>query len=75
MMEEDLKGKSETEASIRAMDQVTGLKSVRVVSREARSDDTVILTAEFEDRTESRTQKLVMKKIGNEWKVAGKVGD
>ena len=69
-MEEDLKGKSETEASIRAMDEVIGIKSIRVVNREVLGDDTVVLTAEFEGRTESRTQKLVMKKIGNEWKIS-----
>ena len=72
-MEEDFKGKSETEASIKAMDEVSGMKSVRVVSREAQGDDTAVLTVEFADRTESRTEKLVMKKIGNEWKVAGPV--
>jgi hypothetical protein len=47
------------------------MKSVRVVSREAQGDDTVVLTAEFEGRTDSHTEKLVLKKIGNEWKVSG----
>ena len=70
-IEEDFKGKSETEASIKAMDEVSGMKSVRVVSREVRGDDTVVLTAEIEGRTDSRTEKLVMKKIGNEWKLSG----
>ena len=55
------------------MDEVNGMKSVRVIAREVQGDDTVVLTAEFEDRTESRTEKLVMKKIGNEWKVSGPV--
>src|SRR5437667_890534 len=32
VIEEDLKDKSETEASIRAMDEVSGMKSVRVVN-------------------------------------------
>jgi hypothetical protein len=32
MMEDELGGKPESEASIRAMDQVIGLKSVRVLS-------------------------------------------
>ena len=70
-MEADLKGKSETEASIRAMDEVMGMKSVRVVNREVQGDDTVVLTVEFEGRTESQTEKIVMKKIGNEWKLSG----
>ena len=71
MMEEDLKGKSETEASIRMMDEVSGMKSVRVVNREVRSEDTVVITAEIEGRTGTETEKLVLKKIGNEWKISG----
>ena len=73
MIADDLKDKSEAEASARAMDEVMGIKSIRVVNREARDDDTVIITAEFEGPvpTESQTQKLLLKKIGSEWKVAG----
>jgi hypothetical protein len=71
LMEEDFKGKSETEASIKAMDEVMSMKSVRVINREVQGDDTVVLTAEFEGRTDSHTGKLVLKKIGNEWKVSG----
>jgi hypothetical protein len=70
-MAEDLKSKSGTEASIRAMDEVSGMKSVRVVDREVRGDDTVVITAEIEGRTGTDTQKLVLKKIGNEWKISG----
>jgi hypothetical protein len=72
MIAADLKNKSETEASIRAMDEVMGIKSIRVVNREARDDDTVIITAQFEGPNDSRTEKLALKKIGGEWKVAGK---
>ena len=71
MMEEDFRGKSESEASIRAMDEVSSLKSVRVLNREVQADDTVVLTAAFEDRTETHTSKLLLKKIGNDWKVSG----
>jgi hypothetical protein len=71
LMEAEFGGKSETEASIRVMDDVIGLKSVRVLNREVQSDDTVMLTAAFEGRTDTRTEKLVMKKIGNEWKLSG----
>jgi hypothetical protein len=63
--------KSESEASIRAMDDISGLKSIRVLNREIQSDDTVVLTATFEDRNETNTGKLLMKKIGNEWKFSG----
>lgn len=71
MMEEQFGGKSETEASIRAMDEVLSLKSVRVLNREVQGADTAVLAAVFEVRNETNTEKLVMKKIGNEWKVSG----
>jgi hypothetical protein len=70
-MEEELGGKPESEASIRAMDQVIGLKSVRVLNREVQSDDTAVVTATFEDRTDTHTVKLLMKKIGDDWKLSG----
>jgi hypothetical protein len=70
-IEADFGGKSETEASIRAMEEVMGLKSVRIINREVQGDDTVVLTAAFEGRTDTQTGKLVMKKIGNAWKLSG----
>jgi hypothetical protein len=70
-MEEEFGGKSESEASIRAMDQVISLKSVRVLNREVQADDTVVVTAAFEDRTDTHTVKLLMKKFGNDWKISG----
>jgi hypothetical protein len=70
-MEQDLKGKSEPEAAIRAMDEVMGIKSVRVINREVRGDDTVVLTAELAGRTDTQIEQMVMKKVGNEWKLSG----
>ena len=70
LMEAQYAGKSETEASIRAMDDVSSLKSVRILNREVQGDDTVVLTAAFESRTDTQTGKLVMKRIGNEWKLS-----
>lgn len=70
-LEEQFGGKSESEASIRAMDEVAGLKSVCVLNREVQANDTVVLTAAFEDRTDTHTSKLLLKKIGNDWKVSG----
>ena len=70
LMEAEFGGKSETEASVRAMDEVMGLKSVRILNREVQGDDTVVLTAAFESRTDVQTGKLVMKKIGNGWKIS-----
>ena len=71
-MEEEFGGKSESEASIRAMDQVISLKSVRVLNREVQADDAVVLTAAFEDRTNTHTVKPLMKKIGNDWRLSGR---
>ena len=69
-MEEDFKGKSDTEAKIRMMDEVMGMKSVRILSREIPGDETAVLTVEMETRTGRQTEKIVMKKVGNDWKVA-----
>jgi hypothetical protein len=71
MVEEDLKNKTTDEASVRVMDEVVGIRSVRIVKREPRGDDTMVLTAEMEGRNETRTDLLVMKKVGDVWKIAG----
>jgi hypothetical protein len=70
-MEKEFGEKPETEASIRLMDGISSLKSVRVLNREVQGDDTAVLSAEFEARDFTNTSKLHMKRIGNEWKVAG----
>jgi hypothetical protein len=71
MLEADLGGKSPEEASIKAMDEVINFKSVRVVSRETQADDTAVLTVAIEDKAETEMVKMLMKKVGNEWKIAG----
>jgi hypothetical protein len=70
-VEKDFDGKSADEAAIRAMDEVSNLKSVQVLSRDFQSGDTAVLTAAFEDGDHTNTTKLLLKKIGNEWKLAG----
>ena len=70
-MEKDFAGKSEDEASIRAMDEVSSLQSVRVLNREVQGDDTVVLTAASEGQTDTHTEELLLQKIGNDWKVSG----
>ena len=70
-MEKDFEGMSESEALVRAMDAVASLKSVRILNREVQANDTVVLTAVFENRTDFHKQKLLMKKIGNDWKLSG----
>jgi hypothetical protein len=71
LMEADLQGKSENEASIRAMDEVIAFKSIRVLNRELQGEDTAVITAAIEDRTETHTVKLLMRKVDNDWKVSG----
>ena len=53
------------------MDEVSVSKSVRLLNREVQADGTVVLTAAFEEGTDSHTSKLLMKKIGNDWKISG----
>jgi hypothetical protein len=75
VIEADLGGKSATEASVKMMDEVMGMKSVRVINREPRGDDTTILTVEFEGHPDTHTEKIEMKKIGNDWKISGPVSE
>lgn len=71
MVEADLSGKSPEEAAIKAMDEVINFKSVRVVNRETQADDAAVLTVAIEDKAETQTVKMLMKRVGNEWKIAG----
>ena len=70
-VQKDIEGKSESEASARVTGEVARLKSVRVLNREERDDETVVLTAEFDDNNRTQTNRLLMKKIGNDWKISG----
>ena len=66
----DLQTKNANEATVKAMDEVSAMKSVRIVSRETPDNDTVILTAAIEGPTETQTGKLTLKHVDNQWKVA-----
>ncbi len=72
-IEKDLEGKSEGEASLKAIDDAINLKSVRVYYRNVQSDDTVIIQTGYENGRVTYAEKLFMKKIGNEWKVSDKL--
>lgn len=69
-MDDEVGGKSETEVSISARNSIASLRSVLVLSREVQADDAVMLTASFDDRTNTHTVKLLMKKMGNDWKLS-----
>ena len=70
-VQKDSEGKSEDELSAKAIAEVASLKSVRILNREVRAEDTVVLTAEFEEGNSTHTTKLLMKKYGNDWKLSG----
>ena len=70
-LEQQYVGKSADEAAIEAMDEVVNYKSVQVLNRDYQSEDTAVLTAAMEIGDQTNTVKLVMKKVGNEWKIAG----
>lgn len=54
------------------MDEVINFKSVRVVNRETQADDATVLSVVIEDKAETQTVKMLMKKADNEWKISGK---
>jgi hypothetical protein len=70
-VEEHIAGKSDSEASAELMADTGRLKSVRVVNREVEGDDTVVFMTAFEAENGTETNKMVIKKIGNEWKLSG----
>ncbi len=73
MIQKEFEGKSADEAAIRAMDQVVNLKSVQVLNREFQNTDTAVLTTAFEEGDQSHTNRILVKRVGNEWKLAGPV--
>ena len=68
-----LAGKSEGEISAAVTAQFAGVKSFRVVSSEVRGEDTVVLTTASEEASGTVTKKALLKKVGNEWKLAGEI--
>lgn len=71
VVKRDLEGKSADGAAIRAMDEVMNLKSVQVLNREYPSADTAVLTTAFEKGTQTYTNRFLLKRINNQWKLAG----
>jgi hypothetical protein len=70
-IQNEFEGKSADEAAIRAMDEVVNLKSVQVLNREYPSADTAVLTTAFADGTQTQTNRFLLKRIDNQWKLAG----
>ncbi len=70
-LEAGLAEKSETEMSTRLMDEVAGVQSIQVLDRAVQPDGTVQITAVFQERYDTRTTKVILQKVGGEWKIAG----
>jgi hypothetical protein len=70
-LEKHYEGVVESEALAKVKAEVAHFKSVRVLSREAQADDAVMLTVKIEDGSDTHTEKLLMQKVGNEWKLSG----
>ena len=68
-----LAGKSESEISAAVTALFASVKSLRVVSREVQDENTVVLTTASEEESGTVTKKALMKKVGDEWKLAGEV--
>ena len=66
-------GKSESEVSAGAMVLLSSLKGIRVTSSDARDEETVVLTTETDDEGGPQARKVLMKKVGTDWKIAGYV--
>jgi len=70
-LQTDLATQSETEVSARVMDEIAGVQSIRVLDRTNQPDGTVLITATFTGKYDAHTGKLILQKVGNDWKVAG----
>jgi hypothetical protein len=71
-VQEDLKNKSEDEMAAKAKAEVANINSFQIVNREYPSSDEIVLTVSIQEAEKTDTAKLRMKRIGNEWKMAGK---
>ena len=69
-IETDLSSKSESEVSARLMDALGGVQSVRILDRAAQPDGSVLFTVSLEGLYDTRTGKLLLQQVGNDWKIA-----
>jgi len=69
-VERDLAGKTPSERLATLRKETAGLKSIRMLGREVLADGAVALavTAEGEEKTENI--KMILRKVGSEWKFA-----
>ena len=72
-MEKQFAGKSEEEIVASSAAEMEKIKGFRILKNEAISEDEVILTIFGDGKDE--TTKIRVKRLGNEWKLAGRVKD
>lgn len=71
-LEAEAKDKSEAQMLADIQRETTQIKSCRLVSREVLSDDEVVLAVDLDSDTRTEGLRMRMKKVGAEWKYAGK---
>ena len=69
-LEDDLKQKSEAELAAEMVRETANLSSCRLLGKEYLPDDEVRLTL-WMDGDKTETNKFILKKVGNEWKLGG----
>ncbi len=70
-LDDQYKGKSNAEISVRLADETYNLASTQILDRQVRDDNTVVLTVELEEREHFETVGMVMKNVNGQWKLAG----
>lgn len=72
-VEKDFDGKTEAEMIAKMKEEMDHFQSVRVLGRETLLDNTAAVTVAMEGPEETQNAKLILRRIGNDWKLA-KVG-
>jgi len=68
-----LASRSESEVAAAVMAQLAGFKSLRVLNREVRDENNVVLMIANEQTSGTETTRALMTKVGTEWKLSGYV--
>jgi hypothetical protein len=69
-VEKDFEGKTESEMVAKMKEEMDRFQSVRVLNREDLPDDTAALTVAMQGPTGTENAKLILRKTGNDWKLA-----
>jgi hypothetical protein len=69
-VEKDFDGKTEAEMIAKMKEETDHFQSVRVLGRETLSNDTAAVTVAMEGSGETQSAKLILRRMGNDWKLA-----